>query len=92
MPAIQPLPVTEIGIRMPSIGRGNFQNIYQYKILIIIFFFVFKIYLYGFQVIFQSTTTVMVSGEFLFYFPAALCIGNKNYAPCNNTHCVLLYF
>jgi len=36
MPAIQPLPVTEIGIRMPSIGRGNFQNIYQYKIRIII--------------------------------------------------------
>jgi len=24
MPAMQPLPVTEIGIRMPSIGRGNF--------------------------------------------------------------------
>jgi len=24
MPAMQPLPVTEIGIRMPTIGRGNF--------------------------------------------------------------------
>lgn len=28
MPAIQPLPVTEIGIRMPSIGRGKFPNIF----------------------------------------------------------------
>lgn len=36
MPAIQPsLPVTEIGIRMPSIGRGNFQNICHYKMCIL---------------------------------------------------------
>lgn len=53
MPAIQALPVTEIGIRMPSIGRGNFQNIYQYKICIIILLLYFIIKLYGFQVIFQ---------------------------------------
>jgi len=75
MPAIQPsLPVTEIGIRMPSIGRGNFQNIYQYKIRTYynIIFVIFIINLYGFQVISQSIMTVMVSRETLFYFPTSL--------------------